>query len=60
MISEQLPYSPGLVLGEEGGGVNARDMGGVSVRRRDIPYTYVFRLLFARWLYRRPTMQGPI
>jgi len=38
MISEQLPYSPGLVLGEEGGGVNARDMGGVSVRRRDIPY----------------------
>jgi len=28
-------------------------VGGISL-------TYVFRLLFARWLYRRPTMQGPI
>jgi hypothetical protein len=35
-ISEQLPYSPGLVPGEEGGGANV-NMGGVSVRSRDLP-----------------------
>jgi hypothetical protein len=53
-ISEQLPYSPGLVSGEEGGGANARDMGGVSVRRRYIPYLR-FPGAFARWYYRRRT-----
>jgi hypothetical protein len=34
--SEQLPYSPGLIPGEEGGGANV-NMAGVSVRSRDIP-----------------------
>ena len=36
-ISEQLPYSPGLVPGEEGGGANV-NMAGVSLRSRDRPY----------------------
>jgi len=34
---EQLPYSPSLVLGEEGGGADV-NVGGVSVRSRDLPY----------------------
>ena len=34
---EQLPYSPGLVPGEEGGGANV-NMGGVSLRSRGRPY----------------------
>ena len=35
--SEQLPYSPGLVLGKEGGGRNV-NMAGVSLRSRDLAY----------------------
>jgi hypothetical protein len=35
--SEHLPYSPGLVPGEEGGGANV-NMAGVSLRSRDHPY----------------------
>ena len=34
---EQLPYSPSLVLGEGGGGADV-NVGGVSVRSRDLPY----------------------
>ena len=34
---EQLPYSPGLVPGEEGGGANV-NMAGVSLRSRDLAY----------------------
>jgi hypothetical protein len=36
-FSEQLPYSPGLVPAEEGGGANV-NMAGVSLRSRDNPY----------------------
>ena len=35
--SEQLPYSPGLVPGAQGGGANV-NMAGVSLRSRDHPY----------------------
>ena len=38
-ISEQLPYSLGLVPGEEGGGADVR-MGRVSLRSRDLAYLH--------------------
>jgi hypothetical protein len=47
-----LPYSPALVLGEEGGGARMSTWT-VLACVVGIILIYVFRVLFARWVYRR-------